>query len=109
MKACAQWNSQRFALVGAIVGAAYGFGMSLLVGIASMRNIDLLVWAMIFSASFGAALCGGIAVLRNMLAFYLMQLRAPRAVTLPSRQLAERSHPRNTKNAPAAISAKPIA
>jgi hypothetical protein len=75
MKNFTQWNAQRFAVCGALLGAAYGFGMSAVVGISSPRTLDLLIWALIFSASFGAAVGGGLAVLRNMLAFYVLQGR----------------------------------
>jgi hypothetical protein len=75
MKNFTQWNTQRFAVCGALLGAAYGLGMSAVVGISSMRTLDLLIWALVFSASFGAAIGGGLAVLRNMLAFYVLQAR----------------------------------
>ncbi len=84
MKNFTQWNTQRFALSGALLGAIYGLGMSLLVGISSARTLDLLLWALIFSASFGAAVGGGVAVFRNLLAFYLTQDRPAASPASPS-------------------------
>ncbi len=77
MKTFNQWNTQRFALGGALAGLAYGIAMSSIVGIGSIRTLDLLIWALVFSASTGAATAAGVAVLRNMLAFYVTQGRVP--------------------------------
>lgn len=76
-KTFGQWNTQRFALVGALIGIGYGLAMASLVGIVSVRSLDVLIWALIFSASSGAAIGAGLAVLCNMLAFYIAPSPAP--------------------------------
>ncbi|HEY4344061.1 MAG TPA: hypothetical protein VGN05_06940 [Parvibaculum sp.] len=84
MKTFNQWNTQRFALVGAVIGVGYGLAMSSLIGIVSVRTLDLLIWAMIFSASTGAATGAGVAVMRNLLAFCVTQTRSPARAASPA-------------------------
>lgn len=67
------WNAMRFAVTGAAFGTAYGFGMGAIVGVLTLSTIDLLLWGVISTAAFGAIIAGGVAVLRNHLACWLMQ------------------------------------
>ncbi|PKQ08436.1 MAG: hypothetical protein CVT73_07165 [Alphaproteobacteria bacterium HGW-Alphaproteobacteria-12] len=75
----APWNAMRFAVTGAIFGTAYGFGMGAIVGVLTLSTIDLLFWGVISTAAFGAIMAGGVAVLRNQLACWLMQSRKERS------------------------------
>ncbi len=69
------WNATRFTLLGAGFGAIYGLMMGGLVGVLSFSTIDLLIWGLMSTASLGAILAGGIAVIRNYVAFCMVQSR----------------------------------
>ena len=97
MKLYGHWNSRIFAIVGAIVGAGYGYFVAEVIGLVSFANFSLLVLTLLFSGLMGAILVGGVAATRNY-------------VGRQSERLADRfAQPRKTKNAPAAINAKPKA
>lgn len=97
MKLYGSWNSRIFALVGGVVGLGYGYFVADVVGLVSYANLSLLVLTMLFSAAMGAILVGGVAATRNFIGHQSERLASWAA------------QPRKTKNAPAAIKAKPNA
>lgn len=72
------WDPVRFALLGAAFGMVYGFAMGAVMGIYTLQTVDLLVWGVTSTVLFGAAVAGGIAVLRNHLADLLTKPREER-------------------------------
>lgn len=72
------WDPARFSLLGAAFGAVYGFAMGAVVGVYTLQTVDLLIWGVTSTTLFGAAVVGGIAILRNHLATILTQPREER-------------------------------
>ena len=69
------WDPVRFSLLGAAFGAVYGFAMGAIVGVYTLATVDLLIWGVTSTILFGAAVVGGVAVLRNYLADLFTQPR----------------------------------
>jgi hypothetical protein len=89
------WNAMSFTLLGAGFGAIYGLVMGGLVGVLSISTIDLLIWGLMSTASLGAVLAGGIAVIRNYVAFCIVQSRDALTppLTIAIRERIEKSPP----------------